>query len=535
MCGIFFIKHKKLRGDQLKQFALKFSKLQTHRGPNESGAIIIDEHVCLCHERLAIIDLQTGRQPILNETEEIALLHNGEIYNYQEIKDGLKGRHTFKGHSDSETIVHLYEETEDLATLCDKLDGDFAIVIYDSKKKQIFAARDAVGVKPLYYGIEEDGSIFFSSEMKALSAAKVKKFEIFPPGHMFVQKGDEEGVLTQWYNPKWYDPTVYSSESAPLQLIRSTLEKAVEKRLMSDVPLGVFLSGGLDSSLVAALVKKHVKDLHSFSVGVGEESSDIIAARSVAKHIGSIHHEKIFTFEEGLKMIETVIYHLESFDVTSIRASTPMLILSKFVKNFVTVVLSGEGADEAFAGYIYFRDATSPEMLQKELVNKVKFLYTADVNRCDKATMAGSLEARVPFLDKDFLNLIMSINPQEKMYTKDRIEKWILRKAFDGLDLLPHEILWRVKEQFSDGVGYSWIDGLKDHCEKQVSDEEFATAAKKFPYLTPITKEAFFYRTIFTKLFPDESSSKCTKLWCPWSKFNVDPSGRFQRKYELKE
>lgn len=532
MCGIFGVRHRSLKGEELKKYALALSKLQCHRGPNESGIIVMKERVVLAHERLSIIDLETGRQPILNETGEIALLHNGEIYNYVELSKSLKQKHTFRGHSDSEVILHLFEERTDDVEFCNSLDGDFAIVIYDSVNDLLFAARDPVGVKPLYYGEDRDGSIYFSSEMKTLSKAGVASYQIFPPGHLFVQKGDEKGVMTQWYTPKWHNPTVFNKGDSPLSLIKSTFEKAVEKRLMSDVPLGVFLSGGLDSSLVAALVKKHIKDLHSFSVGVGEESSDILAARTVAKHLGTIHHEKVFTFEEGLEMIKTVIWHLESFDVTSIRASTPMLILSKYVKEFVTVVLSGEGSDEMFGGYIYFRDAESPEMLQHELVNKVKFLYTADVNRCDKATMAGSLEARVPFLDRDFLDLVMMIDPKEKMYYKDKIEKWILRQAFAGTDLLPDEILWRVKEQFSDGVGYSWIDGLKAHCESEVSDIDFEKAEILFPYLTPRTKEAFYYRTIFTQLFPDKSAEQCTKLWCPWSKYNVDPSGRFQREYQ---
>lgn len=535
MCGIFFVKHSKLQGQELVEFVKPLSKLLAHRGPNENG-IEVYGNVCLSHERLSIIDLKTGRQPLLNETKEIALLHNGEIYNYKELKSKLVQKHTFRGHSDSEVILHMFEERKDDKEFVNQLDGDFAIVIYDHKEKMIFACRDPVGVKPLYYGFNRDGSVFFASEMKVLSKAGVEQFEIFPPGHYYVQKGDEKGKLDQWFTPSWYDPTVYHKENTSLELIRKSFEKAVEKRLMSDVPLGVFLSGGLDSSLVAALVKKQIKDLHSFSVGVGEESTDLLAARKVAKFLGTNHHEKIYSFEEGLKMIETVIWHLESYDVTSIRASTPMVILSKFTKEFVTVVLSGEGSDEMFGGYAYFKDATSPDMLQRELVNKVKFLYTADVNRCDKATMAGSLEARVPFLDKDFLNLVMSINPEEKMYKKgERIEKYIIRKAFDKQDLLPDEILWREKEQFSDGVGYSWIDGLKSHCEKQVSDEDFKKAAEKYPYLTPVTKEGYYYRTIFEKLFPGKSSEACTKLWLPWSKFNVDPSGRFQRDYKLKE
>jgi len=322
-----------------------------------------------------------------------------------------------------------------------------------------------------------------------------------------------------------------------LHLIKTTFEKAVIKRLMSDVPLGCFLSGGLDSSLVAALVKKEVKELHTFSVGMeGCISTDLLAARKVATFIGSIHHEKLFTFEEGLNSIEKVIYHIESYDVTSVRASTPMLLLSELTKKFITVALSGEGSDEIFAGYIYFRDAENPQMLQTELVNKVKLLYTADVNRCDKATMAFAIEARVPFLDKDFLNVVMQINPEEKIYKKgERIEKFILRKAFEKDNLLPNEILWREKEQFSDGVGYNWIDKLKIFCDEKISNEELSKASEKFPYNTPKTKEAYYYRTIFEKLFPGKYAENCVKAWCPWSKFNVDPSGRFQRQGYLKD
>jgi asparagine synthase (glutamine-hydrolysing) len=444
--------------------------------------------------------------------------------------------HVFKGYSDSEVIIHLFEERKDdsketLIELVDLLDGDFAFVCYDERTKSIFAARDTVGVKPMFYGYDKEGSLYFSSEMKPIVAAGAEVFH-FPPGKYFYQKGEEKGTFTQWYSPKWYDPKSFRKEKTDLKEIAECFEKAVVKRLMSDVPLGVFLSGGLDSSLVAGLVKKHVKELHSFSVGVSKDSSDLAAARLCAEYLGTIHHEVVFSFEEGLNLIEEVIKHIESFDVTSIRSSTPMMILSRHAKKYISVVLSGEGSDEMLAGYIYFRDAESPEMLQTELISKVQNLYTADVNRCDKATMGGSLEARVPFLDKEFLDLIMTINPEEKMFIKDeKIEKHILRSAFDDSGLLPKEILWRAKEQFSDGVGYSWIDGLIDYTSKQVSDEEMKLASTTFPYLTPKTKEAYYYRKIFSKLFPSKSAEECTKAWCPWSKFNVDPSGRFQRDY----
>eukprot|EP01080_Neovahlkampfia_damariscottae_P010119 gene10119-2538_t len=536
MCGIFFIKHKTLKGEELIQYVSPLSKLQKHRGPDDHGTYAVDD-VCFYHERLSIIDLTTGHQPLLSETKEVVGIHNGEIYNHVSIQKDLESRgHRFHGYSDSEVIIHMFEERKDdkdetFIKLIDTLDGVFAFVCYDERTKTILAARDPIGVKPMFYGYDKDGSLYFSSEMKPLVAAGVEVHH-FLPGHYFYQKGEEKGTFSQWYKPKWYDHTQYRKEKTDLKQIREVFEKSVKKRLMSDVPLGVFLSGGLDSSLVAGIVKSQVKELHSFSVGVSKDASDLVAARLCAKHLGTIHHEVIFDFDEGLNMIEEVISHIESFDVTSIRSSTPMIILSKYAKKYISVVLSGEGSDEMLGGYIYFRDAENPEMLQKELISKMQCLYTSDVNRCDKATMAGSLEARVPFLDKEFLDLIMTINPEEKMYIKDqRIEKYVLRAAFDDTDYIPKEILWREKEQFSDGVGYGWIDGLIDHASKQVTDEEMKNASTTFPYLTPKTKEAYYYRKIFAKLFPSKTAEECTKAWCPWSKFNVDPSGRFQRNY----
>lgn len=521
MCGIFFVKHQSLKGEELLKLVKPISKLQTHRGPDESDYLVLNKNVALCHERLAVIDLKTGKQPFQNEDKTIGIIVNGENYNHLKLrKEDLKQKHTFASTSDSEIILHMYEETkteEDEIALLNKIDGVFAFVLYDTKKDRIFAARDPVGVKPLYYGRTKDGSMWLSSEMKCLQGAKCETIEIFPPGYFLNSKGK----VVPWYKPKWYDTTYYKGmKDLDLKVLREKFETAVEKRLMSDVPLGVFLSGGLDSSLVASVVSKLLKKknknavLHSFSVGINKNSPDLIAARKVAKYLGTVHHEKIFSFEEGLKMLEQVIWQIETFDVTSIRSSTPMLMLSKLAKKYITVVLSGEGSDEMFGGYIYFCDAKSPQHLQTELVSKVRNLHTSDVNRCDKATMGAALEARVPFLDKDFLDYVMTIHPKHKIFKKGKdgvIEKLILRNAFKG-DYLPHEILFRVKEQFSDGVGYSWIDTLKSHCNKVVTDKQMKEAKKKFPYITPITKEAYYYRTIFHKLYPNKAACKTSKF-----------------------
>jgi len=584
MCGITFVlryiveqqassheEEQKLATEQVRAY----SKLLVHRGPIESDIRVwpiksekLERHSfsCMAHERLSIIDLTTGKQPIMNEDSTCAVIHNGEIYNHDALDEVLKKEgYKYRTHSDSECILHLYEQAkkqrleagnadpltvvtlDDCVQFVSKLDGYFATVIYDSQTQTLVAARDRIGIKPMYMGRKKNegqmDSIWFTSEMKVLSAAQCYDIQSFLPGMVYVQHCSQEvGEMAQYYNPKWFDPTVFcTEEETDLVKIREGFEAAVLKRMMSDVELGVFLSGGLDSSLVAALVKKFTNQprLHSFSIGIGaNESSDLVAARKVAKHLGTEHHEHIFSIEEGIAALEKVIYHLESYDVTTVRATTPMFLLSNLASQYIRVILSGEGSDEMFGGYVYFRDAKDTNQLQEELVTKVRNLHLADVMRCDRATMGHGLEARVPFLDRDFLDLVMTIHPAHKLHTyhaddgeEHNMEKYILRKAFDGLNLIPDEILWRTKVQFGDGVGHGWIDSLKEHCEQQVSDEEFSKAAERFPYNTPISKEAFYYRSVFEKHFPSEICAKTVKKWLPWSKYETDPSARWQRQY----
>lgn len=517
MCGILAV-----IGQKDPEIVKEISKRMTHRGPDESGIYIQENGSILSHERLSIIDLTTGKQPIQG-TDTAWVAHNGEIYNHQALRDNeLKGR-TYRTTCDSEVIVHLYEKYG--YDFCNMLDGVFAFVVLDGDK--FIAGRDPIGVKPLYWGKDEAGNLYFASEMKSL-ADQCIEFEAFPPGHYYTP---EDG-LVRYYQPEWFD---YKNckEELDLEKLRDALIDATKKRLMSDVPLGVLLSGGLDSSLTSSIAKRLMGDqeLHSFSVGLSHDAPDLKAAREVANFIGTNHHEIIFSLEEGISVLEELIWHIETYDVTSIRASTPMFFLSKAIaEKGIKVVLSGEGADEILGGYLYFYNAPSAEEFQKETIGRVQRLSTADVLRADKSTMAHGLEARVPFLDKNFLDTAMSIKPEEKMPSREagRAEKWVIRKAFDDKanPYLPDSILWRQKEQFSDGVGYSWIDGLIDHANKTVSDEQFAKAAELFPHNTPKTKEAFLYRSFFEKHFPQESAVKTVLKWVPkWQK-NDDPSGR---------
>jgi len=519
MCGILAV-----IGKADKETVQQLSKRQRHRGPNEWGIYEAPNGSVLSHERLSIIDLNTGTQPIQG-TDTAWVMHNGEIYNHMQLRENeLRGRQ-FRTTCDSEVIVHLYETYG--YDFCNKLDGDFSFVIVDNDK--FMAARDPIGVKPLYYGKDRLGNIYFSSEMKAI-ADQCETMEAFPPGHYFTS----ETGFVKFYNPSWADYK-YCNKSFDTEKLRNALTKATQKRLMSDVPLGVLLSGGLDSSLIASIMKKLMRDsgreLHSFSVGVHPEATDLIAARQVAIFIGTQHHEILFTVEEGLEALEKVIWHLETYDVTTIRAATPMYFLSKAITGMgIKVVLSGEGSDEIFGGYLYFHNAPSDEEFQKETIRRMFRLSTADCLRADKATMAAGLEARVPFLDKEFLQVAMPIHPKYKRPDRSngKIEKWPLRKAFEDKDdpYLPDEILWRQKEQFGDGVGYSWIDTVKAYCSKIISDAEFALAADKFPHNTPDTKEAFYFRKVFEKYFPEEHSLKTVLKWIPkWQK-NTDPSGR---------
>lgn len=520
MCGILAIIGKGVDVAVVK----KMSKQMSHRGPDESDLHITENGHFLSHERLSIVDLKTGKQPIQG-TSSAWMVHNGEIYNHQKLRETVLKDHTFRTTSDSEVIVHLYEEFG--YEFCDTLDGIFAFVVIDGD--DFIAGRDPLGVKPLYYGKDKEGRLYFVSEMKAI-ADQCESFAAFPPGHYYTPKTG----FVKYYQPKWENESA-ATEELSLAVIRDTLTEAVNKRLMSDVPIGVLLSGGLDSSLIASITSRllkaaHGHALHSFSIGLDKDAPDAIAAREVADFLGTEHHEIHFTVAEGIEILEKLIWHLETYDVTSIRASTPMYFLSKAITDMgIKVVLSGEGSDEIFGGYLYFRNAPSVVDFQKETIERVQRLSTADLLRADKSTMAHGLEARVPFLDKTFLEMAIKIQPEEKMpKTYDGIEKYILRKAFDTSKdpYLLESILWRQKEQFSDGVGYNWIDTLIDYCTSQVSDEDFDNAAVLFPYNTPTTKEAFFYRRIFYKYFPQESAAKTVRKWIPKWQTNQDPSGR---------
>ncbi|CAN6301256.1 unnamed protein product [Urochloa humidicola] len=546
MCGIFAALGCADCSQAQRARVLSCSRRLKHRGPDWSG-LYQHEGNFLAQQRLAVVSPLSGDQPLYNEDRSVVVVANGEIYNHKKIRKQFAGKHAFTTGSDCEVIIPLYEEYGE--NFVDMLDGVFAFVLYDTRNNTYMAARDAIGVNPLYIGWGGDGSVWFSSEMKALNEDCVR-FEHFPPGHLY---SSATAGFRRWYNPRWFLEEVPATPYDPL-VLRAAFEKAVIKRLMTDVPFGVLLSGGLDSSLVASVTKRHLveteaaekfgTELHSFVVGL-EGSPDLKAAREVADHLGTIHHEFHFTVQDGIDAIEEVIYHDETYDVTTIRASTPMYLMARKIKSLgVKMVLSGEGSDELLGGYLYFHFAPNKEEFHKETCRKVKALHQYDCLRANKATSAWGLEVRVPFLDKEFIDVAMGMDPEWKMYDKDlgRIEKWVLRKAFDDEEnpYLPKHILYRQKEQFSDGVGYSWIDGLKAFTEQQITDEMMSNAAKLYPYNTPVNKEAYYYRMIFERLFPQDSARE-TVPWGPsiacstpaaiewveqWKASN-DPSGRF--------
>ncbi|CAL4938918.1 unnamed protein product [Urochloa decumbens] len=546
MCGIFAALGCADCSQAQRARVLACSRRLKHRGPDWSG-LYQHEGNFLAQQRLAVVSPLSGDQPLYNEDRSVVVVANGEIYNHKKIRKQFTGKHAFTTGSDCEVIIPLYEEYGE--NFVDMLDGVFAFVLYDTRNNTYMAARDAIGVNPLYIGWGGDGSVWFSSEMKALNEDCVR-FELFPPGHLY---SSATAGFRRWYNPRWFLEQVPDTPYDPL-VLRAAFEKAVIKRLMTDVPFGVLLSGGLDSSLVASVTKRHLveteaaekfgTELHSFVVGL-EGSPDLKAAREVADYLGTIHHEFYFTVQDGIDAIEEVIYHDETYDVTTIRASTPMFLVARKIKSLgVKMVLSGEGSDELLGGYLYFHFAPNKEEFHKETCRKVKALHQYDCLRANKATSAWGLEVRVPFLDKEFIDVAMGMDPEWKMYDKDlgRIEKWVMRKAFDDEEnpYLPKHILYRQKEQFSDGVGYSWIDGLKAFTEQQITDEMMSNAAKLYPYNTPVNKEAYYYRMIFERLFPQDSARE-TVPWGPsiacstpaaiewveqWKASN-DPSGRF--------
>ncbi|MEO8933815.1 MAG: asparagine synthase B [Xanthomarina sp.] len=544
MCGIVCAFDLKQKTEELRPQVLEMAKKIRHRGPDWSG-IYSDEKVIMAHERLAIVDPGSGKQPLLSEDKKLVLAANGEIYNHRELRKQLKNTYHFQTESDCEVILALYKAKG--VDFLDDMNGIFGFALYDLEKDQYFVARDHMGIIPLYMGWDEHGTFYVASELKALEGV-CTKIELFPPGHYMSSK---DGKLVKWYTRKWEEFEAVKDNETSISEIKKALEDAVHRQLMSDVPYGVLLSGGLDSSITSAIAKKYSQkriesndtseawwpQLHSFSVGL-EGSPDLVAAKKVANHIGTIHHEIKFTIQEGLDAIKDVIYQLETYDVTTIRASTPMYLMARVIRSMgVKMVLSGEGADEIFGGYLYFHKAPNAREFHEETVRKLSKLHQYDCLRANKSLAAWGLEGRVPFLDKEFMDVAMRINPQDKMIHGERMEKWVLRKAFE--DMLPESIAWRQKEQFSDGVGYSWIDSLKELVAKEITDEQLANAKYKFPIQTPTSKEEFYYRSIFTQHFPSdaaalsvpqEASVACsTKVALEWDeafKNMNDPSGR---------
>ncbi|HUP88980.1 MAG TPA: asparagine synthase B [Longimicrobiales bacterium] len=547
MCSILGVLEIKSDAAALRRQAIRLSKLQRHRGPDWSG-VYTGPDAILAHERLAIVDVIHGAQPLLNEAGTHALAVNGEIYNHRELREELKSPYPFQTESDCEIILALYRDFD--VQFLDILNGIFAFVLYDSERKRYLIARDHMGIVPLYMGEDETGNVYVASEMKALVPV-CKSIREFPPGHYL---DSEVGEPRSYYEREWRSFDVVEKKSAEASVIRQALTDAVERQLMSDVPYGVLLSGGLDSSIIAAVARKFAErriethgaspawwpQLHSFSIGL-HGSPDLAAAETVAEHIGSIHHGFEFTVQEGFDALSDVIYHLETYDVTTIRAATPMYLMARRIRAMgVKMVLSGEGADEVFGGYLYFHKAPDARSFHEETIRKLDRLHWYDCLRANKAMAAWGVEARVPFLDKEFLDVAMSISPAAKMSGSGRIEKHILREAF--ADMLPESIAWRQKEQFSDGVGYNWIDSLRAHAEAEVSDQAMSRAAVRFPYNTPPTKEAYFYRSIFADHFHHDACARCVPggasvacstpealAWDASLKNVIDPSGRAVR------
>jgi asparagine synthase (glutamine-hydrolysing) len=541
MCGIIGIFGFK-KASEMRERALKMASQIRHRGPDWSG-IYCDDSAILAHERLSIVDVEHGAQPLIDKATGNVLAVNGEIYNHVHLRRRLKKKHLWQTNSDCEIILYLYDEYG--PEFLDMLSGIFAFILYDKKKDEYLVARDHIGIVPLYIGWDKLGTVHIASEMKALDRY-CEKIKEFPPGHYYM--GSQKRFV-KWYDRRWMYETPKRKVSLPK--LRSELMKAVKRQLMCDVPYGVLISGGLDSSLIAAIAARYSRKrvesegkseawwprLHSFAVGLSD-SPDMKKARTVAKYLGTVHHEIIFTIQEGLDAIRDVIYHLETFDTTTIRAATPMYLMARKIKSMgIKMVLSGEGADEVFGGYLYFHMAPSPEEFHEETVTKLSMLSKYDCLRANKSTAAWGVETRVPFLDKEFLDYAMSIDPREKMCPGDAIEKKILRKAFEGF--LPDDILWRQKEQFSDGVGYGWIDHLKKLSEKKVSDKMMADAKIRFPEQTPTSKEQYYYREIFDSLFKSKSAASTVPVGASiacstptafrWSKEFAkmdDPSGR---------
>lgn len=514
MCGFVGLFDIRQGGERLRAQALRMSAKIRHRGPDWSG-IYCGERAVLAHERLSIVDPQSGGQPLHSPDGRLVLAVNGEIYNHRELRRELAGEYDFQTGSDCEVILPLYRKYG--VGLLDRLNGIFAFALYDIERDEYFVARDPIGVIPLYVGWDSDGAFCVASELKALEGV-CNVIQPFLPGHYWWSR---EGKMTRWYSRDWFDYDAVKENDADPQALRAALEAAVRRQLMSDVPYGVLLSGGLDSSIISAVATRYAdrrietegRDsawwprLHSFAVGL-KGAPDLAAARRVAEHIGTVHHEIHYTIQEGLDALRDVIYHIETYDVTTVRASTPMYLLARVIRSMgVKMVLSGEGADEIFGGYLYFHKAPDARAFHEETVRKIGRLHLYDCLRANKSLAAWGVEGRVPFLDTEFLDTAMRINPAAKMTRDGRIEKWILRKAFE--DLLPPEIAWRQKEQFSDGVGYGWIDSLKAMAETAVSEREMAQASDRFPINPPRNKEEYCYRSIFEECFPSQTAAQC--------------------------
>ena len=552
MCGIAAILGISEPTPQLRQQALLMSKKIRHRGPDWSG-IYTGGSAILAHERLSIVDPESGRQPLFSPDGKQVLAVNGEIYNHQDLRRRFAGRYQFQTGSDCEVVLALYGSIahalshRQICRMLEELNGIFAFVLYDEARDEFLIARDPIGVIPLYIGYDSDGKVLVASELKALEG-QCERYEPFLPGHYYWSR---EPGMRRYYQRDWMDYQAVRDNGASAADIRAGLTDAVRRQLMSDVPYGVLLSGGLDSSVISAIACRYsemrIEDesrtkaywprLHSFAVGL-KGAPDLAKARLVADHIGTVHHEINYTIEEGLDAIRDVIYYIETYDVTTVRASTPMYLLARVIKSMgIKMVLSGEGADEIFGGYLYFHKAPSAEAFHEETVRKLSKLHQYDCLRANKSLSAWGVEGRVPFLDKEFLDIAMRTNPAAKMCQGKTVEKRIVREAF--ADMLPQEVAWRQKEQFSDGVGYSWIDTLKAVTSAAVSDEQMAHAAERFPVNPPRNKEEYYYRSIFAEHFPSESAARSvpseasvacsTAVALEWDaafKGMNDPSGR---------
>lgn len=544
MCGIVAIFNIQEQTPELRQKALRMSQKIRHRGPDWSG-IYTGGTAILCHERLSIVDPESGRQPLFAPDKKQVLAVNGEIYNHQDIRKRFEGKYQFQTGSDCEVILALYREKG--IDFLDDLSGIFAFALYDAERDEFLIARDPIGVIPLYIGYDSDGKVYVASELKALEG-QCERYEPFLPGHYYWSR---EPGMKRYYKRDWFSYDAVKDNPASTRAIHDALEDAVRRQLMSDVPYGVLLSGGLDSSVISAVAEKFAEHrieeggrerawwprLHSFAVGL-KGAPDLAKARMVADHIGTVHHEINYTIQEGLDAIRDVIYFIETYDVTTVRASTPMYLLARVIKSMgIKMVLSGEGADEIFGGYLYFHKAPTAQAFHEETVRKLSKLYMYDCLRANKSLAAWGVEGRVPFLDKEFLDVAMRTNPEAKMCPGKTIEKRIVREAF--ADMLPDAVAWRQKEQFSDGVGYSWIDTLKQVTSDLVSDEQMAHAAERFPINPPRNKEEYYYRSIFAEHFPSDSAARsvpsvpsvaCSTAealaWDEAFKNMNDPSGR---------